>query len=316
LGVAPDLLARDAEATMFPRARLIIRSCMAALAGACATRGARVGSAEVTSVEMTSSYKESERAARDLTAGQYEEALGRAEHALTTSPDNPWATYDRAVALRHLGRIDASVRGFREAELRFGDGDAWGKSISIYGRARALDDAGRCAEAAAAYRDYATYIRNRDARGAESALTYAIQCRRPDQPIGDEALSEMVDAEMSDHYATALTFVDRVGQPARDSGWLDYNRGVALAGLARTDEAVLAYRSAEGRFGRGDPHGRAISIYGRARALDLAGRCVDAKTAYQEFAQLVRDTEPRDADRALEFAARCSERVGSTRRVK
>ena len=52
--------------------------------------------------------------------------------------------------------------------------------------------------------------------------------------------------------------------------------------------------------------GTAIAIYGRARALSNAGRCREAKTAYEEYAAYVRPNDPKDADMALAIAKNCS----------
>ena len=74
---------------------------------------------------------------------------------------------------------------------------------------------------------------------------------------------------------------------AEPSPWLEYNRGVALAELGRTDEAIAAFAAAERSFGTDDMsrHGRAVAIYGRARALKKAGRCPEARRACDEYAR-------------------------------
>ncbi len=219
---------------------------------------------------------------------------------------NAWAGYDRAAALDELGRTDAAVTGFREAEAHFGDRDPHGKAVSIYGRARALDEAGRCDEAKTAYEEYARYVEPFDPRASKMARDYAKECRATEHVLADPALNEMVSANTGGRYHDALAAAKRVGEPASGSAWFEYNRAVALAGLGRIDAAVAAYRTAEARFGSADPSGRAIAVYGRARALDRADRCAEAKVAYADYAALVRKTSPRDADDAETVARACS----------
>jgi tetratricopeptide (TPR) repeat protein len=267
-----------------------------------------VGTTELTSAQMQTSYRESEAAAQSLTAGRDIDALAQAERAIVDSPSNAWAHYARASALRSLGHAEAAVAAFHDAEVHFGTSDPRGKAISIYGRARALNDVGRCEEAKAAYGEFASFVRLSDPEAARMALAYAEDCRVPDTPIGDLAMTKMVTAMMDGRDKEALALAGDVGQAARESGWLDYNRAIVLARLSRTDDAVVAYRAAEQRFGTADPHGRSIAIYGRARALADAGRCPEATRAYQEYAALVRATQPQDADMALTFARACRRR--------
>jgi tetratricopeptide (TPR) repeat protein len=255
-------------------------------------------------------YREAESAADDLTKGRYDEALARAEHAISLDPTNPWARYDQAVALRHLGRIDAAITSFREAESRFGDGEPHGKAIAIYGRARALDDFGRCAEATKAYGEFAAFVEILEPASAERAREYAKACRPLDlgSPAFDMAMTRLSSAVITGRYAEALSLADPIGDQAWQSGWFQYDKAVALAHLARTDEAVIGFRTAQERFASTDPHAMAIAIYGRARALDNAGRCTEAKRAYDEYARLVRSTSPSDAEMATSIANACNGR--------
>jgi tetratricopeptide (TPR) repeat protein len=259
---------------------------------------------------MQTSYRESESAAQSLAEGRDREALEAANRAIAKSPNNPWAHYARAGALGQLGRFDEAATAFRDAETRFGKHDEWAKSISIYGRARALNDGGRCEEAKVAYSEFASLVRPSDPVGAEMALVYADACRprQTPPPIGDLAMTKMVTAVVDGRGADALSLAGAVGAPARESGWFDYNRAVALAGLGRTEEALNEYRTAERAFERSDPFARALAVYGRARALDNAGRCSEAARAYKEYAELVGRTQPRDAEMARTFASTCKGR--------
>ena len=54
---------------------------------------------------------------------------------------------------RQLGKTDEAVQALKAAERQFGEtgsrdpNSPWGRSVAIYGRAPALGNAGRCAEA-------------------------------------------------------------------------------------------------------------------------------------------------------------------------
>jgi hypothetical protein len=104
------------------------------------------------------------------------EAVEVADYALASGSTNPWMDYYRAVALADLHRTNDAVEGFKKAELQFDHG-VRERSISIYGRARALNDAYRCKEAAGAYQDYADFVRPTDPRSADMALRIAADCK-------------------------------------------------------------------------------------------------------------------------------------------
>ena len=263
-----------------PLACLACLAC-ASLDLACAPR---VGATNLTSAEISTRLEE--EAASEVRGGKAERALELANRAVRVSPASPWAHYDRAVALHALGRADEAVRDFKEAEQRFSQAhDAKGKSIAIYGRARALHDAGRCAEARMAYEEHADLVRAFDPPAADRALAYAKDCRETGSVNGDRAASNVASALIGGDYVVALEIAARES-PEDPNPWLAYNRGVALGELGRTDEAVAAFVAAERGFGHveANRHGRAVAIYGRARALVKAGRCPEARRACEEYA--------------------------------
>lgn len=286
----------------------VLASCLglALLGVACAPRAA-TSPARLSSAELSRGYAEA--AAESATSGAYAHALDFAERAVAVEPSNPWAHYDRAVALHNLRRTDAAVAAYRDAEVRFGNAGPWGKSIAIYGRARALDDVGRCAEARAAYAEYAAFVRSSDPGGADMADAYAKECREAQTAIGDTSTSNVTSLIIDRDYAGALKAADEAARSTERSPWLEYNRAIALSNLGRTDEAVKAFRKVEQQLteteASNSPWGRSIAIYGRARALADANRCSEAKRAYEEFAGFVRPTNPKDADMALAIAKNC-----------
>jgi tetratricopeptide (TPR) repeat protein len=126
-------------------------------------------------------------------------------------------------------------------------------------------------------------------------------------PAYDLVPAAVVDALAAHDYARALAVADRaLGSPSA-SPWLDYDRAEALAGLGRTDEAIDAFRKAEQRFraAGGDRAGVSTAKWGRARALAEAGRCSQARGAYDEYAAFVGEFDPPAANLAGARARQC-----------
>jgi tetratricopeptide (TPR) repeat protein len=225
-------------------------------------------------------------------------ALAVTERDESDSPDDPWVHYDRAVALEVTGAVDGAVGEFQDAESAFAGEDRHGKAISIYGRAHALASAGRCRDASAAYQEYATFVRREAPQKADMALQYAKDCIEPlpVDPVAEAAASAVV----AGNYAGALAMTPKGG-----SAWVEYDRAVAFDALHRTDDAVASFQRAELAFGDAARWERSIAVYGRARALANGFRCVGATRAYDEYAALVRATNPRDAELATTYARDC-----------
>jgi tetratricopeptide (TPR) repeat protein len=124
-------------------------------------------------------------------------------------------------------------------------------------------------------------------------------------PEVDPRTTQAVDALVARDYAKVLELTESSTSP-----WLDSDRGAALAGLDRTDEAVEAFKRAELRFSeRHDTVGRSSAVWGRAHALDEAGRCDEARRAYQDFERLMRETDPHAAEKAAAYAGSCRPRA-------
>jgi tetratricopeptide (TPR) repeat protein len=149
-------------------------------------------------------------------------ALALAERALGVAADDPWAHYDRAVALGGLGRVDQAVAEYRLAQAHFGD-DAWGKSIAIYGRAHLLAEHQRCEQAEAAYEEYASFVARDAPKDAEMALAYAGNCPLPSGPPAvslragqpDQARAALAEARRREAYARTIErWVTRVERTA------------------------------------------------------------------------------------------------------
>jgi len=87
--------------------------------------------------------------------------------------------------------------------------------------------------------------------------------------------------------------------------WAHYRRAAALSEQHRTDEAVAEYKVAEEAFAGVDERGRSLAIYGRAFTLDQAGRCGEARPAYEQYARLVEKRDAKGAAQARQYAERC-----------
>lgn len=280
------------------------------LVGGCARRPtAARGMTQLTSAEIQNGYREAEAAAEELALGKYAEALGRADNALKLAPDNPWALYQRAAALHHLGRSEAAVEAYHKAAVRFGD-DEHGKSLALYGRARTFDDIGQCDEAKRAYDQYAALVRPRDPDAANMAVAYGKACRASTPPPSpeDPLLTEMTRALSDGKYEQVLDLERKVPHTPTASPWIDYNVGSALLELGRIDEAIAAFSRAEREFDDHDYWGHGVAIFGRARALETAGRCREAAQAIEEYARVVGARDPGSIRVATSYTSRCQER--------
>ena len=138
-----------------------------------APRNVKAEAATPRSAELSS------RAASAEMAGDPQDALKLAEKTIAANPRDPWGYYDKAIALAHLTRVDEALQAYSAAEGFFAPSDLWGRSIAIYGRAHALEQAGRCAEAKSEFERYAAFVRERDPKSADMAMRYAADCRSP-----------------------------------------------------------------------------------------------------------------------------------------
>jgi tetratricopeptide (TPR) repeat protein len=112
-----------------------------------------------------------------------------------------------------------------------------------------------------------------------------------------QASTNAVEAVVRGDYAAALADTDRGLSRDHGNSWLLYNRGIALAGLGRTDESLQTLRAAERSFA--DAHDRGLAVYRRGLVLEGAGRCAEAATEYSRYAALVRANEPQLAGDAM-----------------
>jgi tetratricopeptide (TPR) repeat protein len=261
----------------------------------------------VTSAVVFEKYREVDAAESALHRGRPAEALPDADHALDLVPDDPWSLYERGVALTALGRTDEAVTAFLRAERGFAT-QPHRKGLATYGRARALDLAGRCTEARAAYEAYAALMRPYEPLSATMAIEYGRDCREPAPPVPN--LTEVDTALIAADSVRALVIATEkraTARSPRDQAWTDEARGAALIGLQRDGEAVdVLERTAREYAAAGDRAGVARALYGEAIALRAADGCSAAATrAYERYAAFVRPFAPEDAVMAERYSRDC-----------
>jgi tetratricopeptide (TPR) repeat protein len=103
----------------------------------------------------------------------------------------------------------------------------------------------------------------------------------------------------------SLALAEQAIQLTPQAPWPYYSKGMALARLGQTDAAVSALSTAELRFSPADPWGRSVAIYGRANTLARAGRCAEARQAFEQYAKFVEERAPNSAVLARRYATEC-----------
>jgi tetratricopeptide (TPR) repeat protein len=268
-------------------------------------------------------YRSSSEVVAALVRGDYQNALALANEALTRQGENPWLLYDKGAALAGLNRVDEALDTLRRAEARFSYYDVRGRSIAVYRRGLVLEFAGRCGESAREFSHYAAMVRHSAPQLADAALAHPRYCVPPATPeelarratplafpdqrsrLVEQASTQAAYALERMDYRAALSEAEKGLALAPHNPWLLYNRGAALSGLQRIDEAVDALRLAEQAFSADNIHGRSVAIYRRALALEGAGRCDEASREFQAYASLVKPEQPELADRALQHSKFC-----------
>lgn len=119
-------------------------------------------------------------AARALMAGDFKIATETAERAAQQDPSNPWAYYVKGQALVAQGRGQQAIEDLDEAAAKFrARRDLWGRSVALWGKARALQMTGQCEPARQAYQDYAELVQRASPKDANRARRVASQCIPP-----------------------------------------------------------------------------------------------------------------------------------------
>ena len=144
----------------------------------------------------------------------------------------------------------------------------------------------------------------------------AVQLRAPQNVQGTAAsqqsaqlASRSAAARASGQLDAALSLAEQGIHADGDDPWPYYNKAMTLGELGRVDEAAAAFREAEGRYFPGDLWGKSVAVYGRANTYAQAGRCAEAKQAYDDYASLVSQYDPKSADLVRQYEAECRARL-------
>ena len=120
-----------------------------------------------------------------------------------------------------------------------------------------------------------------------------------------ELASRSAQAAIDGNAQESLALAQKAIQLSPQDPWPHYNKGMALARLGQTDAAISALSAAELRFSTVDPWGRSVAIYGRANTLAGAGRCAEARQAFEQYASFVEQRAPHSAALARRYATEC-----------
>jgi tetratricopeptide (TPR) repeat protein len=120
-----------------------------------------------------------------------------------------------------------------------------------------------------------------------------------------ELATRSAKAEMQGMPQQALALADQAIRVNPQDPWPHYDKGMALARLGQTDAALTSLNAAEQRFSAADRWGRSIAMYGRANTLALAGRCAEARQAFEEYAAFVQAQAPDAAAMARRYGTEC-----------
>jgi hypothetical protein len=110
----------------------------------------------------------------------------------------------------------------------------------------------------------------------------------PSTPASAELSSRSATAEMKGDPQDALKLADQGIRADAKDPWPYYDKGMALAREGEVNGAVAALLAAEQHFSSSDRWGRSVAVFGRAHTLAEAGRCDEARAAFQEYMSLVR----------------------------
>lgn len=183
-------------------------------------------------------------AAAALTHGDPTQALVYANGAISIDPGDPWAHYDKGAANNALGNTDAAIEGFSTAEALFGVDNTWGRSLAIYGRARARELAGSCDQARADYLEYAKLVRANKPSAARLALEKGKECKEK-----TASPPTIVSASAVESATVAAPMGDAVGA-APEAGIVTPAPAAATPAPAAVTAARVDYREALIRFER------------------------------------------------------------------
>ena len=126
----------------------------------------------------------------------------------------------------------------------------------------------------------------------------------PSTPASVELSSRAATAEMKGDPQDSLKLADQGIRADAKDPWPYYDKGMALAQVGEINGAVAALLAAEQHFAPSDRWGRSVAVFGRAHTLAEAGRCEEARAAFQEYMSLVRG-DPQAVALASRYSRDC-----------
>ena len=254
-------------------------------------------------VKMVSLFRRFEEATWALNGGREKEALAMLEQLAKDDPSNPVFRESLARALRSEGRLDESIKFYREAvAISPGDAEAW------YNLAVALQQAGHAQEAGIAIRE----ALRRDARRPEAHNTLGVAHANEGNVTAAEAefrealsidprnaraynnlgnvlrASNRID-EARDAYQHAIALAPAYADPFNGLGVIDVQQDRTREAIAEFDAALrIAPNHYEAQLNRGI-------------ALKVSG---DATAAAEQFRRLLAALPPGSEYDAQRKAAR------------
>jgi Flp pilus assembly protein TadD len=120
-----------------------------------------------------------------------------------------------------------------------------------------------------------------------------------------ELATRSARAAMAGNPQESLALAEQAIQLSPQDPWPYYSKGMALARIGQTDSALSALSTAETRFSTTDAWGRSVAIYGRANTLARAGRCAEARQAFEQYAKFVEERAPNSAALARRYETEC-----------
>jgi tetratricopeptide (TPR) repeat protein len=141
--------------------------------------------------------------------------------------------------------------------------------------------------------------------GADAQLTpkHRVDLSTPARRQAAMLSTESAAANSKQDWPRALAMAEQGLVADPNDGWLHYNKGVALFGLQRIDDAVVELDHAEQLFAPDDKWARSVAIYQRAIKLQQAGRCAESDRNFREYARLVGPVDPEAARLAMNYNA-------------
>jgi tetratricopeptide (TPR) repeat protein len=133
----------------------------------------------------------------------------------------------------------------------------------------------------------------------------------PSTPASAELSSRAASADMAGNPQYGVSLADRAIRADPKDPWPYYNKGMALAQAGEVDGALAAFVAAEQHFSPTDRWGRSVAAFGRAHTLAMAGRCAEARQAFDAYAALNRGDE-NAVKLANRYSADCEATARST----